>query len=287
MKSNLKLAALGLMALGLTAGQAEACSTGAWSDTSGAVLAGGPTDPDPGLQGVLKLRGACGLQTPASGVAYVEESVNHAAEGGTSPYHARFFVHTGGSSATIFQAFPSDVSGTPVVSIAYDSVDQNFDFNVNGGTLSTAAGSAPANRWVAVYFTYDASTSFTAATRTGRVRSEATGSVTPGAATIEAVRLGQLAGGGTGVFNFDEFESSRAASVPSGPDGPFTMVCNGDANGSGTITAADRAAITAEIAGTAASGQTDCNENGSVTAGDRACVTNLIGTLADCTSGTF
>lgn len=280
------VAALALLGMGLgVMDTASACSTAAWTAVTGDVVAGGPTDADVAKRDVKKYVGSCGLKAGTSGSNFVAETAQHSAEGGAAPYRARFFVFTGVTGAAVsnvFQALDADSSGNPVVTVAYDPTEANFDFLVNGTTRSTTAGSAPLNRWVTVEFVYQANTAFSAKTRTLGEETVLASPQTAGAATIEAVQMGLLSGGGAGNFHFDEFEASRAASAGSGQSGAFTMRCRGDANGSGTITAGDRAAITAEIGGTPGAGATDCNESGSITAGDRACVTALIGNLATC-----
>ncbi len=284
---NIGLASLaGLAAIAWQPAQAQ-CNTSAWTAVSGAPVAGGPA------QGVRIYQGACGLN-PVNGAtpSYVEESTRHAAEGGAgAPYIARFFFYAGitGANPVVFRAFSGEAGGgTQVIQVTHNSATQNVSFTVNGTTQTTAANTAPPNKWIQVTFTYNASGQFTANTRAvspSSVLTELAGTITPintGALTVESIRLGNVAsGGGTGNTSIDEYEASRQ--VGGTPATALTPMCRGDVNNSTTITAADRAAITAAIGGNLpAVNRPDCNEDGNITAADRACVTALIGALTTC-----
>jgi len=284
--TNIGLASLaGLAALAWQPAQAQ-CNTSAWSAASGAPVAGGPA------QSVRIYQGACGLNPVNGGTAsYVEESTRHAAEGGGgAPYIARFFFYAGitGASPVVFRAFSADAGGgTPVITVTHLPATQNVRFEVNGTTRETAANSATNGKWVEVTFTYNASATggFTANTRSVAPGTPAltdiAGSITAintGAATVESVRLGNVAsGGGTGSTSIDEYEASRQ--VGGTPATALTPMCRGDVNNSGGFSVADRAAITAALQTPAllpAANRPDCDENGSISVGDRACVTAML-----------
>jgi hypothetical protein len=260
---------------------AEACSVAAWSAVVGGAQ---PVN----VAGGSIYKGACGLRTTNTAPSFVEESPNHSAEGGATPFTARFFVYTGlsGGSPVVFRALDADANGNSVIDVAYNTATQNFSFTVNGSTASTAAGTAPIGKWNEVLMVYKTGQAFSGETRsTGATAiTDFTGSVaglTAGAATIQRVQLGLVANGsGTGNIFIDEYEASRAATPGKAA---LSAMCRGDTNGMDGITAADRAVVTAAIRGTfTADRSPDCNEDGSITAADRACVTALIRAMRTC-----
>ena len=279
---NIGLASMaGLAAIAWQPAQAQ-CNTSAWTTTVGAPVAGGPA------QGVRIYQGACGLN-PTTGAtpSYVEESARHATEGGGgAPYIARFFFYAGNTTGTpvVFRAFTADVAGTQVIQVTHTPATQNVSFTVNGTTQSTAANSATNGKWIEVTFTYNASGTFTANTRSvspSSVLTDIVGSITAittGTATVERIQIGNVATGGANTVSIDEYEASRQ--IGGTPATALTPMCRGDVNNSATITAADRASITAAL-GTPpllpAVNRPDCNEDGNITAADRACVTAMLG----------
>lgn len=272
MKSNLKLAALSLVALGLSAGgAAQACSLTAWTSNTGAPTTGGIADSIPTKSGL------CALKAANPGPSFVTESTNHNNEGNTTPFSGRFFVYTGitGASPVVFRALTTDGGPTSAIDIAYNAATANFTFTVNGASQSTAADTAPNNTWVQVQFSYQQGQAFTAKTRRLGVDTDLPAGLTGGAGVVvEAVQLGVVAnGGGTGNIIVDEYEASRAASTPS-----FTPRLRGDANGDGGVSGPDIVQVVNQAAnGTSAlaSGQPDCNEDGGVSGPDIICVVNL------------
>ncbi|MGQ0800465.1 MAG: hypothetical protein ACT4NL_10180 [Pseudomarimonas sp.] len=284
---NIGLASLaGLAAIAWQPAQAQ-CNTTAWSTVTGAPVAGGPA------QGVRIYQGACGLNpVNGAGASLVEEATRHAAEGGGgAPFIGRFFFYAGitGANPVVFRAFSADVAGTQVIQVTHNPTSQNVSFLVNGTTQSTANNTATNGKWVEVTFTYNASGTFTANTRSvspTNVLTDIAGSITAintGALTVERVQLGNVAsGGGTGNTSIDEYEASRQ--VGGTPATALTRMCRGDVNATfGDIDVGDRAAVTAAIRGTfPAINRPDCNEDGAVDVGDRACVTALIRAFRNC-----
>lgn len=260
------------------------CNISSWTGSSGGAVATGPVSNVSSIY-----QGACGLN-PVTGAtpSFVEEATRHAGEGGGgAPYIARFFFYAGitGSNPVVFRAFDANSGGNQVIQVTHNSTSQNVSFLVNGTTQSTANNSAPTGKWVEVTFTYNASGTFTANTRAvspSAVLTDIVGTIpaiNTGTATVERVQLGLLAGGtGTGRTAIDEYEASRQ--IGGTPATSLTPMCRGDVNNSGTITAADRASITAAL-GTPpnlpAVNRPDCNEDGNITAADRACVTAMLG----------
>lgn len=277
-------AAIGLLAFGLLSGTAaQACSLAAWdANPTGAPVAGEPDD-NPAIK---KYSGRCGL-APATAPSFVQESTNHAAEGNATPYRGRFFMFTAPTAGTptVFRALAGEGTGNSVVEIDYDAVDQNFDFRVNGAAAgSTAAGSAPRNRWIGVQFVYQAGQTFSAATRASSTYTNLTTSATGTAGQfIESVQFGLIAANGVvGQIYLDEYEGSRAATSAT-PEAAFTMRPRADGNGDGVCNVNDLTATVGEITldligtGALAGGQTDCDENGTVNVNDLSCqVTDIV-----------
>jgi len=285
---NIGLASLaGLAAIAWQPAQAQAqCNTTAWTTVTGAPVSGGP------VEGVRIYQGACGLNpVNGAGPSLVEEFTRHSAEGGGgAPFIARFFFYAGitGTSPVVFRAFSADVAGTQVIQVTHNPNAQNVSFLVNGTTQSTAANSATNGKWIEVTFTYNASGTFTANTRSvspTAVITDIAGSITAiatGALTVERVQLGNVAGGGgTGNTSIDEYEASRQ--VGGTPATALTRMCRGDVNNDNDIGAGDRSAITAAIRGTLpADRRPDCSEDGDIGSADRSCVTALIRALRTC-----
>jgi hypothetical protein len=254
---------------------AMACTTSAWSATTGTVNAASPTgstDASPKRYAAL-----CGLQTTGGTAGYVTS--DHANDG---TYRARFYVFTGTPSAAgrVFSATAQDAgAGAEVIAVILDPSSDTFNFVVNG----TNVGSAPAvdRKWYGIEMAFMSGASFSATVKTSNVadiKSSITTTVNaaaaPAAATVGSARIGNIDGvaASPSALNFDEFDSSRSASTAIG------FLCRGDANNSGGVTATDRTAITQELAlpPTLASGTPDCNEDGRVTATDRTCVTEKL-----------
>ena len=254
----------------LPMGSALACTITAWNGTPiGSPTAGGPGDATP----IARYSGVCALATN-SNQAVVDNTP--AAE---AVYRARFYVLTKGTSGTttIFKATTADHGGgTNVVTVEYNG--SALSFTQNGNAVGSPISGIAANKWYSVEVFYKAGTAFSA-TVAGGGSDAAIGTVNVttgiGSATVGSAVLGVTSGTATGT-GFDAFVSTRSEDTAIG------RLCRGDANGSNSISAGDRAAITAEIGGTYASGVPDCNEDGNITAGDRACITALIGQAATC-----
>lgn len=278
-KSQLFLAVAALV--GMNAAMA-ACNTTQWGQgapTGGAVV-GAPTAGDP-TAGVKRYSGLCGLRSTASG-QYVQDGLPSA----EPSFITRFYVYTGvsGGTATVFNAI-SDQAGTPdnVISVEFNGT--SFDFKnrlgASGGTLAAAA-----NKWYAVELKWARATGnldvkVQGANSTTGLTGAFTGYTveTPASHGIDMVQLGFISGTGTGQIQVDAYESRRSTDIG--------RLCRADANASGSVNAADRSIITAELAGTLASGQADCNEDGNVNAADRSCVTNLLSLGVGTCNGTW
>lgn len=278
-KSQLFLAVAALAGMNVAM---AACNTTQWgqgSPTGGAVV-GAPLAGDP-VAGVKRYSGLCGLRSTAAG-QYVQDGLPSA----EPSFIARFYVYTGvtGGTATVFRAI-SDQAGTPdnVISVEFNGTA--FDFKnrlgASGGTLAAAP-----NKWYAVELKWARTTGNLdvkvqgSAASTGLTGAFTGYSVeTPASHGIDMIQLGFIDGTATGQISVDAYESRRSTDIG--------RLCRADANGNGTVNAADRSIITAELGGTLASGQADCNEDGNVNAADRSCVTNLLSLGVGTCNGTW
>lgn len=267
---------------------AEACTLNAWTVNGsivGSPIAGGPAHTN---NTVRRYSGICGMRASAAG-DYVQND-DPAAD---QIFRARFYVFTGltSGSATVFQAGNS--TNDNEIEVIVNRGTNQLQVRHRGGTPVNFSIN-PAGRWYSVEVAMNSTNTDTtgadpipANTMLVRVSGANTGvsdvvnsqslTVTNGA-TIDFARLGWVSGTATGNLDFDAYESTRSAGNPIG------RLCRGDANGSNTITVADRSAITAEMnnPANAATGQPDCNEDGQITAADRSCVTGLLSASATC-----
>ncbi len=258
-------AAAGLALTAWQPAQAQ-CNTDAWSGTTGSPVASGPAT----TPGFLRYSGGCGLQAGNTAPSIVSEATRHNNEGSAgSPFRGRFFVYTGISagSPVVFRA--RDTGGATVIDVTYNRATQNFTFAPAGaGAASTAASSAPANRWIEVRFVYEAGQPFTAQTRHRGVATAITPTGNVGTSSVEDIQLGFVAGTKTGNLYFDEYEASRALA-----DGPevFSLLCRGDANKSGQFDLEDIFGVVDEFlrnqgdtSRPRANGQPDRDQNGAI-----------------------
>jgi hypothetical protein len=254
------------------------CSTAAWTGApvGNAAAGAAPT--------VRRYSGACGLSAVMPGTGYVVESTNHANEGVTAPFRARFFVYPAITSGNVvvFQAMDADSAGNPLVQVRYDATAQRFDFINSAGAVRSTSGTAPASRWYRVTVEYQANlgTGLNGSVRGngGQTFALAGGAQPTTNVGVQAVRVGAISGSATGGSVFvDEYEASRAAMAT---ESPFTAVIRGDANGNGTCASNDITATANELlfnligAGgdrQLAAGQPDCDENGTVNSADLTC----------------
>jgi hypothetical protein len=239
------------------AADSRACSTAAWipgvGGADGVVFADSPVT-------VSRYEGVCALKVAGQG--WVQS--NSASD---QRYIARFYVLldnlSGAGNTVIFRGYSDDAATGSLYEVRYDGSD--FVFDVGGVTASEP--SKPGWNLVEIDWTSNGSMAFWV---NADSRSEpASGSVTAGSGTVEAVRLGMPDGlGGFGGFlAVDAFESHRAT-----PVGPLLV---GDANADGVVNSADIDAIRDEFFENGLStGTPDCNEDGAVDSGDTICVIN-------------
>ena len=264
-----------LMALGMSTG-AEACSDAAWLGTAGAnaYTLGGPQVGTPnGSSAFKRYRGLCGMEANVLGNSFVGDN-SPAAE---ATYRARVQIYPGatGANPKVLGVYSADNGGgTELLAVRHNSATGAFEFAVNGGTLSTPAGSVPANSgWygVEIFFADGQPFSATIQPPATAVANPTNLTVTsPGnvAGLVESVRLGSIdpTPGATGTVRVDEFESSRAATA-------IGFLCRGDVNGDGVIDTLDAAFTVAERRGTAvAPAVADVNADGLVNVTDGALV---------------
>lgn len=283
-KTKLAAVVLGLAALA-GAEMASACSVAAWTGgaQNGATAGSPPATP--------RAQGGCALAATAQGQTVTDNTPAGASEGA---YRAQFYVKpnvTGGGEIDVFNA--KATGGANVIRVTHDGTQFKFYANTAASPVTVAA---PSNKW------YQVQLNWARGAGTGKMGIKVHGncglvaacspqfndldSATPAinglnnnSDGIDTAVLGWITAAGTGSVVVDAFESRRATSIP--------KLCRGDQNGSGTISAGDRTAVTNELAGTImtnAAAVTDCNEDGNLSAGDRTCITNLLAASSVCGS---
>jgi hypothetical protein len=267
---------------------AEACTLNAWT-VNGSIVGSAPNlvpgGPAHTNNTVRRYSGICGMRASAAN-NYVQND-DPAAD---QIFRARFYVLTAltSGSATVYQA--GNNTNNNEIEVIVNRGTNEIQVRHRGGTPVNFSINSAA-RWYSVEVAMNSTATATTGTdpipaNTMRVRVGGGGSdtvntqtlsVTNGAA-IDFARLGFVSGSGSPNVGFDAYESTRSAGNPIG------RLCRGDANGSNTITVADRSAITAELnnPSNAATGQPDCNEDGQITVADRSCVTALLSASATC-----
>lgn len=270
---------------------AMACTTSAWSATTGAPVADDPdtnvaTNGPADAGSVKRYSGNCGL-APASGAAS-HVTNNTVAD---AIYRARYYVYTGitAGSPRVFEAYTGeDGGGTSIFSATYDRAAGQFTFTAAGTTLAPIT--VLPNRWYSMEFFHSSGNALTVSVEgaNSAVADSAALTGTSAAAvtgTVQSVRLGNVNGSALAFaatpaannnsgFSVEEFDSTRSAAAPIG------RLCRGDANGNANaavgdidLSAADAGAIIAERFGQAiAPGQPDTNEDGQVLAADAGLV---------------
>jgi len=256
------------------AGSASACSFTNWNGGTSATAPtpGQPTDATP----VPRYSGKCGLLSTGTGQFVIDNTPATEAA-----YRVRFYVYTGlvSGTATVFQALNN--SAAAAITVDYNATAGNFAFTTGAGTTNVG-GAIVQNRWYAIELSWTNGGNMDINVQGNAATTTTAGQIGAGPSTnIDSVKLGWVAGAGVtdathkGIV-VDAFESRRATAIG--------RLCRADANNSGTITAADRSAITAELGAslTLGTGQPDANEDGRVTAGDRSAITALLAINATC-----
>ena len=252
---------------------AMACTIGQWTGDPSATA---PTAAGP-AQSVARYSGICALS------ATTGQFVTDNYPGAEGTYRARFYVLTSAVSGTavIFRATANDNGGgAEVLRVDLGSGGTSLSFYQNGAQVGSNVTGLTANKWYSVELFYKTgaggSGSFSATVAGNQTF---TGSIAPtpitASGTIGSAQLGFISGTGS-AMRFDAFESTRSADTAIG------RLCRGDTNASGTLTPADRGAITSELAGTLATGQPDCNEDGIVSSSDRGCITTRLNSAPIC-----
>ncbi|MCK7593826.1 hypothetical protein [Pseudomarimonas salicorniae] len=279
-----QIASLGALALalGLSAGSAQACSIDAWTTSSGSPLAGGPLEGALGsaTRNVPRYMGLCGLQAAAGGNSYV--AVDHGQAETT--YRARFYFYASSTApATVMQSYSDVGASTAVITVTYDP-SGSISATVPGSTIAPITGIV-ANRWYGVEVTRIVGQPAVLAVRGGGgggvggspsqarqsiplVNATSTGT---GNATGNGVRVTRLGAVGptTGTIAVDEFEASRGSSA-------IGFRLRADANTSGGVDAGDISAVAREAVSPGSFlGAADCNESGGVDAGDIGCTARI------------
>ncbi|HET6565889.1 MAG TPA: dockerin type I repeat-containing protein [Xanthomonadales bacterium] len=238
-----------------------ACSTAQWSSQSGAVVVGSPIDVTP----ITRVSEFCAMRANDTGHVQDNNPTNHLT------FIARFYVRpqlTGTGQADLFIAYASETPATQLFKVTYDGA--NLEFHTGSATvLGGVAATAGSWHLVEVKYVSGGNTEFWV-NKNATVPATPDGSFASATGGVEAVRLGLPNGRGglAGTASFDAYESHSTT-----PVGPLLI---GDANGNGTITTGDYAAVQRDLLGTLQSGQPDCNLSGSVTTGDYRCIQQKI-----------
>ena len=220
---------------------ALACTTSAWTSTSGTPLAEDPqvnnannNNPDNG--DVRRYANNCGLRASAVGDFVTNDTPND------TIYRVRYYAQptmTAGT-AKIFSATSADAGGgTEIFSVSYDAAADEFDFTATGATVASATGIVP-DKWYSIEVLHQSGQTLSVTVTAGAAANGAAGavqnisSVGTVTGTVSSARLGIVDGAGiTGQVFFDEFDSTRSAATPIG------RLRRGDANNSCITTPAN------------------------------------------------
>src|SRR5690606_35839962 len=142
---------VGAMIALLPMGGALACTTSAWSATTGAPVADDPdtsaaTNGPADAGAVKRYAGNCGLAPVTNTVSHVTDN-----NVGDAIYRARWYVFTGIASGAprMFEAFSADNGGgSSIFSATYDRGAGQFTFTAAG--TSIPAITVEPNRWYSV-----------------------------------------------------------------------------------------------------------------------------------------
>ncbi len=265
-RSSKTLLGLSLVAC-FAASQANACAISAWDAVGAAGSVGVVAADAVAVQaGNPRYSGSCALR-----IAGPNKFVQNTIATPRSTYKARFYVRKDatGSASEVFKA--TNAAGTTnVITVTYTGT--TFSFNLAGAATQPASVTVPSGTaWYSVELDWTNAGAFTARVvgAGGVASTPATATATVATAeTIGRARLGNTNATAAGNYFFDEFDS-RTTQAPG-------RLVRGDANGNGTVTAADIIQTSIEAGGASfVTGQPDCNENGSVTASDIICVNIL------------
>jgi len=240
---------------------AFACSTVAWSETSGAVSANGPAN------GVPKVSGGCGLEV--TGAGYVQDNSPEAED----QFIGRFYFFpqfSAAGSTDIFVAYSDEATTdftTELFSVAYDGSNIIIDATANGGGSASVPVSGAG--WHLIEFSWvsgDFGGLWVDADAT--LVTEANETFASGSGMVESIQLGapNVIGSLSGMAYFDDYVSHRSS--------PIGGILAGDSNLDGIFDLTDIDAITSEFlyGDYPVDGSTDCNLDGGTNSGDVNCV---------------
>lgn len=270
----------GALIASLPMGAALACTTTAWSSTTGAPIAG---DPAPGDGDVTsRYSGSCGLKSAAGGTSFVVS--DHPVAATDTTFRARFYVlTTPTANATVFRAFSDAGATTPVITVDYQTAGA-FLVTIPGSTIAPITG-IESNKWYGIEVLRQVGAPARVLVQGGgglgfdpvdarneqnitKVVADVTGTGNATGLGVETARLGAV-GATTGTLGVDEYDSSRGTSL-------IGFLLRGDANSSGTRDTGDVIAIAREaVTPLSFTGQPDCNETGGVDSGDVICAARI------------
>ena len=218
-----------------------ACTTDAWSGTTGAPLAGSPKT-------ISRVSGLCGMELVSPG------NVMDTSPVAETTVIARFYVYAQliSGAPVIFEAFSDNGATASLLTVTFDGT--NFVFDAGAGASGNVAGKAG---WNLVEIAWTGGTAMEYWVNTDAASEDPNGSIGASAGSIESVVLG--ADALDGVLTFDDYESHRTL-----PVGALTV---GDSNNDGSVNALDISGILKEanaFTPELQSGTPDCNLDGSV-----------------------
>lgn len=233
-----------------------ACTTAAWSGTSGNAT------PDNPNNSVARVNGLCGLEVIGTG--YVQDN-SPSAE--TSFIGHFYFLpeFTGAGLTDLFVAYSDEAATSPVITIRFDGTDIILDASAIGGNSVTVTA---VTGWNLVEFAWESGTTGNLWVNADATTETPSNTFSPGTGEINMVRLGSQNASGaftSGRVIFDEYVSNRTQ--------PVGILLAGDANLDGAVDGLDTDIVVAEfLSGTLANGVVDCNLDGAVDSVDVNCM---------------
>ena len=247
-----------LIAGALSTSVAMACTTQLWNGgLTGTPVVGSPSE-------VSRVSGLCAMELTTAGSV---KDISPAAE---TAANIRFYVNAELSEGTpvIFEAFmePADVDAEDVSLLTVSFDGSHFLFK--SGESNVSAPVPGQSGWNLVELAWTGGGTMEYWVNTDATQTEALGSVTAIAGTMDSVVLG-TSDVYTGTLTFDDYEAHRST-----PVGGLLM---GDSTNNGSINIFDIISMRNEILENGlAIGMPDCNSNGSVNVFDIICARNII-----------
>jgi len=242
MKTATRLIALAVLLSGtFFVSSTLACTTSAWSGTTGSPVADSPKT-------VSRVSGLCGMELIEAG------NVMDTSPAAETTVIARFYVYAQliSGAPVIFEAFSDNAATTSLLTVTFDGT--NFVFDAGAGASGNVAGKSG---WNLVEIAWTGGTGMDYWVNADASSDAATGNVGAAAGAMESVILG--ADALDGILTFDDYESHRSLAV-----GALLV---GDSNNDGQVNGLDISGILKEsnaFTPVLQFGTPDCNLDGSV-----------------------